>query len=128
MTDEKGQCIGVVSGPDFYFQEVTAENGRKWYFSFDRYMGPFWLKKNGEDRKCQTPCKAAWAAFDKWLEENNLKPKKETHEINREPEKQIQKSRRGRKLTCRAPLPRKLRNRPGGTDFRDDEGYPLRPI
>jgi hypothetical protein len=61
--------ISVCDAPD---NEITV-NGRVWRFDFDRHLGPTWLKKNGEDRKCQNPNKAVWKAFGKWFDKYNLK-------------------------------------------------------
>lgn len=53
--------------PDAINQKIIV-NGREWRFNFHRYLGPDWLKKNGEPRKCQCPSsKAVWVEFDKWL-------------------------------------------------------------
>ena len=43
-------------------------NGTVWRWEFHDYLGPTFLRKDGEPRKCQCPTvKAAWKAFDKWL-------------------------------------------------------------
>lgn len=61
----------IVSGPDMCDQEILV-NGRAWKFDFDRYCGPFWLKKDGNPRANQNPNKKVWAAFEQWQKENNL--------------------------------------------------------
>jgi hypothetical protein len=65
--------ISVCDAPD---NEITV-NGRVWRFDFDRHLGPTWLKKNGEDRKCQNPNKAVWKAFGKWFDQYHLNRWKE---------------------------------------------------
>lgn len=58
-----------IAFPDAINQRISV-NGREWRFNFHRYLGPDWLKKDGEPRKCQCPSnKAVWAEFDKWLSE-----------------------------------------------------------
>lgn len=61
--------IAIVYGPDFCDQEITV-NGRVWRFNFDRMGGPEWLRKDGYTRKCQSPGKAVWAAFEVWFKKN----------------------------------------------------------
>lgn len=56
--------ISVCDNPD---QQLTV-NGRIWRFDYDRWLGPVWLKKNGEPRECQNPNKAVWQAFENWKE------------------------------------------------------------
>jgi hypothetical protein len=42
-------------------------NGTEWRWEFHRYLGPLWLKKDGEPRACQCPTiPAVWDAFDEW--------------------------------------------------------------
>lgn len=42
-------------------------NGRVWRWEFHEYLGPGWLKKDGNPKKCQCPTiKAVWDAFEKW--------------------------------------------------------------
>lgn len=62
---ENGKVVGLVHGPDAVDQEIKV-NGRIWRFDFDRHMGPYWLRKDGEARKCQNPNKAVWKAWEKW--------------------------------------------------------------
>lgn len=56
----------IVSMPDNLEGQVVV-NGRVWRFDFCRQFGPLWLKKNGNPRKCQSPNKIVWAAFDVWF-------------------------------------------------------------
>lgn len=43
-------------------------NGREWRWTFHDYLGPTFLKKDGEMRQCQCPTnKKVWAAFYVWL-------------------------------------------------------------
>lgn len=68
--DADGKRNGIISGADFYDQQIVV-NGRIWRFEFDRYLGPFWLRKDGEPRKCQVPTiKAVWDEFEKWQAAN----------------------------------------------------------
>lgn len=62
---ENGHVVGIVHGPDAYDQQITV-NGRVWRFDFDKWMGPFWLRKDGGDRKCQNPGKSVWKEWEKW--------------------------------------------------------------
>ena len=65
ITNDAGQVTGIVHGPDLVDQEITV-NGRVWRFDFDKWMGPLWLRKDGCERKCQSPGKAVWKAFERW--------------------------------------------------------------
>jgi hypothetical protein len=56
--------ISVCDNPD---QQLDV-NGRIWRFDYDRWLGPVFLKKNGEPRECQNPNKAVWQAFENWRE------------------------------------------------------------
>ena len=57
----------IVSFSDACEQEINV-NGRTWRFDFDERLGPLWLRKDGEPRKCQCPTsKAVWGAFETWL-------------------------------------------------------------
>ena len=50
--------------------QVILVNKREWRFDFHKYLGPTWLKKDGELRKCQCPTNPkVWKAFDRWLRE-----------------------------------------------------------
>ena len=66
---ENGRVVGIVHGPDFTDQTVRV-NGKEWRFDFDRRGGPLWLRKNGEPRSCQTPNRAVWLAFERWMKKN----------------------------------------------------------
>lgn len=68
IINEKNQVTGIIHGPDAVNQSITV-NGRKWYFDFDKWCGPLWLKADMDTpRKCQFPTnKAVWDEFDKWL-------------------------------------------------------------
>ena len=47
-------------------------NGRLWRWTFHDYLGPTFLRGNGEPRVCQCPTvKAVWTAFEAWLESHN---------------------------------------------------------
>lgn len=56
---------------DYQDREGSAiVDGREWRWSFHNYLGPSFLKKDGELRKCQYPTnKKVWAAFEEWLNE-----------------------------------------------------------
>ena len=42
-------------------------NGRLWRWEFHDYLGPTFLRKDGEPRKCQCPTvPAVWDAFAAW--------------------------------------------------------------
>lgn len=56
-------CIATI--PDVCDQEINVD-GRIWRFTFDRHLGPCWLKKDGEPRTCQVPHKRVWEEFEKW--------------------------------------------------------------
>jgi hypothetical protein len=59
----------IITVPDATDQKITV-NGRTWRFHFDSQFGPFWICKNGEPRKCQSPTnRDVWAAFQVWLDE-----------------------------------------------------------
>jgi len=64
----KNTVISVCDSPD---QQMEV-NGRIWRFDYDRWLGPLWLKKNGEPRECQNPNKAVWQAFENWRSKNTL--------------------------------------------------------
>lgn len=69
LRNESGAIIGIASGPDFTDQEITV-GGRVWRFNFDRRGGPEWIRKDGMPRKCQSPNKAVWDAFEVWMKKN----------------------------------------------------------
>jgi hypothetical protein len=69
-----GGTVCHIDYPDGYGEVVV--DGRKWSFDFHDYLGPTFLKKNGEVRKCQNPKKAVWAAFEEWFQ--NYKAEKES--------------------------------------------------
>lgn len=54
-----------------------AKVGRRTYrWSFHHYMGPLFLRKNGQPLKCQPGRKhPVWPRFDKWLREWRSKNK-----------------------------------------------------
>lgn len=55
------------------YGEATI-NGTVWRWEYHRYLGPGFLRKDGELRKCQCPTvKAVWDAFYAWLENYNNK-------------------------------------------------------
>ena len=57
----------IISEPDYVNQSIEVE-GRTWWFDFDKRLGPLWLRKDGEARKCQCPTnKKVWDAFEEWL-------------------------------------------------------------
>lgn len=62
----------IINGSRVFVDYADAEgsavvNGRTWRWEFHEYLGPGWLRKDGEPRKCQCPTsKAVWAAFEKW--------------------------------------------------------------
>jgi len=64
----KNTVISVCDSPD---QQMEVK-GRIWRFDYDRWVGPLWLKKNGEPRECQNPNKAVWQAFENWRSKNTL--------------------------------------------------------
>ena len=37
--------------------------GKMWRWEYHRYLGPTFLRKDGEPRACQNPNKLVWAAF-----------------------------------------------------------------
>ena len=50
---------------DGYGESVVG--GRTWRWTFHDYLGPLWLRKDGEALRCQCPTrKAVWAAFTAW--------------------------------------------------------------
>lgn len=54
-----------VDGPE---AEGSARvNGRVWRWEFHRYLGPSFLRQDGELRKNQDPPRAVWRAFQRWL-------------------------------------------------------------
>ena len=55
----------IVSGPEVIGAEICVK-GRWWRFDYSYYIGPLWLKKNGEARTCQNPNRAVWEEFIKW--------------------------------------------------------------
>ena len=63
---ENGRVVGIVHGPDAPDQSIRV-NGRVWRFDFDERGGPHWTRKDGEGRKCQSPNKAVWQAFERWF-------------------------------------------------------------
>jgi hypothetical protein len=69
MRTIKLPCGGFGSIPDKINQEINVD-GKKWFFDFDEYCGPLWLKSDRDTpRKCQYPKnKRVWEEFDKWLE------------------------------------------------------------
>jgi len=60
-------CPCFIDYADAY-HEVTI--GRTvWRWDFHDYLGPTFLKANGEPRKCQCPTvKSLWEEFNAWLE------------------------------------------------------------
>ena len=61
-----GGHLTYIDFPDSYGEAIV--NGRLWRWEFHNYLGPTFLKKNGEPRKCQYPkSKDVWAAFSEWL-------------------------------------------------------------
>lgn len=58
----------IITVADYPGKQVVV-NGKVWSFDYSKYWGPVWLKKNGDDRKCQNPNKAVWAAFEEWREQ-----------------------------------------------------------
>lgn len=60
----------VITVADIFDQQVSV-NGRIWRFDYDRHLGPLWLKKDGNERRCQNPNKAVWRAFEQWLIEHD---------------------------------------------------------
>jgi hypothetical protein len=69
-----GHSIITADGRRCFIDYADAEggavvNGRVWRWEFHEYLGPTFLKKNGEPRKCQNPQKAVWNAFGKWFRE-----------------------------------------------------------
>jgi hypothetical protein len=47
-------------------------NGRLWRWTFHEYLGPVFIRKDGEPRRCQWPTqKAVWTAFEAWLKKYN---------------------------------------------------------
>ena len=43
-------------------------NGREWRWEFHRFLGPLFLRKDGEPRACQCPTiPGVWDAFAAWL-------------------------------------------------------------
>lgn len=71
----------IISMPDYLDQEINVD-GRIWRFEYDRYLGPLWLKKNGEPRSCQVPNKRVWEELDKWVQANVPHvPTQKTHQI-----------------------------------------------
>lgn len=73
-----GQLLEINGSPCFIdyadaFAQVDVD-GKTWRWEFHDYLGPTFLKKNGEPRKCQFPTnKKVWAAFNKWLKEYESK-------------------------------------------------------
>lgn len=65
ICDASGNVVGLVHGPDVCDQKITV-NGRVWRFDHDERLGPLWLRKNGQERKCQCPGKAVWKEWEKW--------------------------------------------------------------
>ena len=48
-------------------------NGHEWRWEFHRYLGPLFLRKDGEPRACQCPTiPAVWDAFNNWLAEHEV--------------------------------------------------------
>jgi len=65
-TAEGGVCY--IDYPDAFGEAVV--NGRVWRWDFHRYLGPCFLRKDGEPRKCQCPTNpAVWTAFGKWVDQ-----------------------------------------------------------
>ena len=75
-----GHCA-IINGHKVFIDYPDAEgsaivNGRVWRWEFHDYLGPTFLKKNGDPRECQCPIvKAVWDAFDKWLKRYDRKKK-----------------------------------------------------
>ena len=67
-----GHCA-IINGQKVFIDYPDAEgsaivNGRVWRWEWHDYLGPTFLKKDGNPRKCQCPTvKAVWDAFEKWL-------------------------------------------------------------
>lgn len=61
----------LISVADYPGEQIIV-NGRVWSFDYCKRLGPLWLKKDGTERKCQCPCKAVWAEFDRWLIKHGL--------------------------------------------------------
>lgn len=58
-------CVVFIDYADAFGSAVV--NGREWRWEFHRYLGPLWLKKDGEPRACQCPTiPAVWDAFSEW--------------------------------------------------------------
>jgi len=60
----------VVTVCDLPDQQVVV-NGKVWRFDYDKHFGPLWLTKQGNERRCQNPNKAVWAAFEEWQKTQN---------------------------------------------------------
>lgn len=73
-----GQLIEINGSPwfiDYADGFGSAEiDGKTWSWEFHNYLGPTFLKKDGEPRRCQFPRnKKVWAAFENWLKEYQTK-------------------------------------------------------
>jgi hypothetical protein len=72
-----GHSIITADGRLAFIDYADAEgsavvNGREWKWEFHEHLGPTFLLKNGEPRKCQHPKKAVWDAFAKWFRKYKL--------------------------------------------------------
>lgn len=63
--------ITVCDLPD---QQVIV-NGKVWRFDYDEMFGPLWLRKDGNERRCQNPKKSVWRAFEQWQKEHKSNTK-----------------------------------------------------
>jgi hypothetical protein len=61
----------IITVCDLADQKITV-NGKVWRFDYDRRLGPLWLRKDGSERRCQSPNKAVWTAFEQWRIEHEL--------------------------------------------------------
>lgn len=68
-----GHSITMGDGTRAFIDYADGEgsavvNGRVWRWHYHRYLGPSFLRKDGELRACQNPTiKAVWDAFMDWL-------------------------------------------------------------
>ncbi len=60
--------------PEAYGQATVS--GKLWRWEFHRYLGPTFLRKDGEPRANQNPPKAVWTAFERWLKRQDKKGNK----------------------------------------------------
>lgn len=61
----------LINGTPCFVDYADAEGqarvgGRLWRWEFHRYLGPTFLRKDGEARVNQDPPKAVWRAFERW--------------------------------------------------------------